>query len=155
MHKFLIGLLLLLAACTTDRVDENELLRQREDQAIQDYLQANDLTAQKQPEGFYYRVLQEGTGTTRPKAGDKVIVHYEGRLLDGKRFDSSRLRGETFSFVVESREVILGWDLALPLMRKGEIAEFYIPSYLAYGTRGQGPIPPSTILVFEIELIEF
>lgn len=152
---FLLTLPVLLGGCNVNSVDEEELQREREDQLIRDYLEANDLEAERTPEGIYYRSIEPGQAGRSPISGNTVTVHYEGFLmLDGKRFDSSRLRGETFEFQVGSPSVIQGWSIALPLMELGELAEFYIPSHLAYGAAGSGStIPPSAILVFEIELL--
>lgn len=146
---------LLLGGCTINSVDEDELKREREDQLIRDYLEANELEAERTPEGLYYRVIEPGQAGRSPIQDNTVTVHYEGfRMLDGKRFDSSRLRGETFDFQVGAGTVIQGWNIALSLMELGEVAEFYIPSYLAYGPAGSGAtIPPDAILIFEIELL--
>lgn len=156
VFTFLFALVgsLLFSGCNVDNVDEGELLREREDQLILEYLEENNLEAERTPEGLYYRLVEAGNIERKPIPGNQVIVHYEGRLLDGKLFDSSRLRGETFEFQLGVGQVIQGWDIGLQLMDLGEVAELYIPSYLAYGDRGSGNvIPPNTILVFEIELL--
>ena len=99
--------------------------------------------------GLQYRIIKSGAGKA-PKAGDTVTVHYKGQLIDGKVFDSSYERGEPVEFQVG--EVIPGWDEALLLMHEGDVWEVAIPSALAYGERAAGPIPPSSVLVFELEL---
>ena len=103
--------------------------------------------------GLQYKVIREGNGK-RPKATDPVTVHYEGRLLDGTVFDSSRERGDNpISFALN--QVIAGWTEGVQLMQEGAIYEFYIPSHLAYGDRGAGSqIKGGATLVFEVELIE-
>ena len=94
-----------------------------------------------------------GTGAT-PKAGDKVLVHYVGTFLDGKKFDSSRDRGTPFEFALGQGRVIKGWDLALAKMRVGDRCKVTIPYELGYGERGYpGAIPPKSDLVFDIEFI--
>lgn len=101
--------------------------------------------------GLQYEVLQAGTGN-KPKASDKVTVHYKGMLLDGKVFDSSYKRGEPTSFGLG--QVIKGWTEGLQLMKKGAKYRFVIPADLAYGARGAGAdIPPYSTLIFEVELI--
>jgi FKBP-type peptidyl-prolyl cis-trans isomerase FklB len=103
------------------------------------------------PSGLQYKVLKAGTGNT-PKATDKVKVNYQGKLIDGTEFDSSYKRGEPAVFQVD--KVIAGWTEALQLMKEGSKWEVYIPSNLAYGERGGGPvIGPNATLIFEIELI--
>jgi FKBP-type peptidyl-prolyl cis-trans isomerase FklB len=86
-----------------------------------------------------------------PVSGDQVTVHYRGQFPNGEEFDSSYSRGEPATF--PSDRLIDGWVEALPLMRVGEIWELYIPSELAYGARGIGPIGPNQALVFQLELV--
>ncbi len=102
--------------------------------------------------GLQYKVLTAGSGA-QPTADSVVEVHYEGRLLDGTVFDSSRQRGATASFGVT--QVIPGWTEALQLMSEGSTWELYIPAELAYGPGGTpgGPIGPNAALIFEVELI--
>ena len=103
------------------------------------------------PSGLQYKVIEEGTGKT-PGADDKVKTHYRGTLIDGTEFDSSYKRGQPAEFPVKG--VIRGWTEALQLMPIGSKWELYIPSNLAYGERGAGPvIGPNATLIFEIELI--
>ena len=101
--------------------------------------------------GLQYRVITEGAGDA-PKATDTVKVHYEGRLISGDVFDSSIARGEPVSFPLDG--VISGWSEGVQLMKVGSKFEFTIPSALAYGPSGTGPIPPNSVLVFDVELLE-
>jgi len=101
--------------------------------------------------GLQYRVITEGAGAA-PKATDTVKVHYEGRLISGDVFDSSIARGEPVSFPLNG--VIPGWSEGVQLMKVGSKFEFTIPSALAYGPSGTGPIPPNSVLVFDVELLE-
>ena len=102
--------------------------------------------------GLQYVVEKEGTGKS-PKATDNVTVHYTGRLLDGKVFDSSVSRGEPATFPLN--RVIPGWTEGLQLMKEGGKYVFFIPSDLAYGAQGApGAIPPHSTLIFEVELIK-
>lgn len=115
---------------------------------------AEDVTPNKDG-GLLKEVLREGSGEN-PSKGDTVFVHYTGTLLDGTKFDSSRDRGEKFSFKVGEGSVIKGWDLGVPTMKKGELSKFTIRSDYGYGKSGSPPtIPPDATLVFEIELFDF
>ncbi|WP_227699126.1 FKBP-type peptidyl-prolyl cis-trans isomerase [Spirosoma radiotolerans] len=102
--------------------------------------------------GLQYSVDKEGTGA-KPTATDRVKVHYTGKTLDGKVFDSSVERGQPAEFGVN--EVIKGWTEALQLMPVGSKWKLYIPSELAYGDRGAGAdIKPGSTLVFDVELLD-
>jgi len=102
--------------------------------------------------GLQYIVTKEGTGK-QPKADSIVKVHYTGKLLDGKVFDSSVKRGEPIEF--QLNQVIPGWTEGLQLMKEGEKATFFIPANLAYGEQGvPGTIPPNSTLIFDVELIK-
>ncbi|MFN3579315.1 MAG: FKBP-type peptidyl-prolyl cis-trans isomerase [Pseudomonas sp.] len=104
--------------------------------------------------GLQYEIISEGDGDgARPSEDDVVTVHYEGKLLDGTVFDSSISRGEPVELPVNG--VIPGWVEALQMMRVGDKWKVTIPSELAYGARSPSPvIPPNSILVFEMELLE-
>ena len=102
--------------------------------------------------GVQYKVIKEGTGAL-PKDTSMVKVHYEGKTLDGKVFDSSYKRGQPTDF--RANQVIKGWTDALVHMPAGSIWEVYIPQELAYGERQQGAdIKPFSMLIFKIELLE-
>src|SRR5512144_2719096 len=97
--------------------------------------------------------LKEGAGA-EAKAGNTVTVHYVGTLTDGTKFDSSRDRGEGFTFKLGAGQVIKGWDQGVAGMKVGQLRKLTIPPELAYGARGFPPvIPPSSTLVFEVELL--
>ena len=100
--------------------------------------------------GLQYEIVTKAEGA-QPKATDVVSVHYEGRLTDGKVFDSSIQRGSPIDLPVSG--VIPGWVEALQLMHVGEKAKLYIPSELAYGAQSPSPaIPANSVLVFDLEL---
>lgn len=100
--------------------------------------------------GLQYEVVKAGEGA-QPKAEDTVTVHYTGTLVDGTVFDSSRDRGEPATFALN--RVIPGWTEGLQLMKVGGNYKFYIPAELAYGDRGAGTIPPNSVLIFDVELM--
>jgi FKBP-type peptidyl-prolyl cis-trans isomerase len=102
--------------------------------------------------GLQYRDEQVGTGA-EAKRGDHVAVHYTGTLQDGKKFDSSRDRGRPFEFDLGAGMVIRGWDEGVAGMKIGGRRTLVIPPDLAYGARGQGPIPPNSTLNFDVELL--
>ena len=103
------------------------------------------------PDGLQYKVLKDGSGKS-PSGSDVVSVHYRGTLVDGTEFDSSYKRGQPIEFPVNG--VIKGWTEALQLMKEGSQWMLYIPSKLAYGERGVGPIGPNEALIFEVELLK-
>jgi FKBP-type peptidyl-prolyl cis-trans isomerase FklB len=102
------------------------------------------------PSGIQYEILKAGNGA-KPTPTSKVTTHYHGMLVDGKVFDSSVQRNSPASFPVNG--VIKGWQEILVLMPVGSKWKVYIPSALAYGSRGTQGIAPNSILIFEIELI--
>lgn len=101
--------------------------------------------------GLQYKVVQEGTGPS-PKQGDTVTVHYRGTLIGGQEFDSSYSRQEPATFQVG--QMIPGFDEGLQLMKQGGKYQLFIPPSLGYGTRSVGPIPPNSLLVFDVELLK-
>jgi FKBP-type peptidyl-prolyl cis-trans isomerase FklB len=101
--------------------------------------------------GLQYKVLKEGTGAN-PTAASKVTVNYEGKLISGKIFDSSYERKQPATFPLSG--VIKGWTEGVQLMKEGATYEFYIPSDLAYGDRGNQAIPGGSTLIFKVELIK-
>ena len=105
------------------------------------------------PSGLQFEVLKSGEGQS-PGPTSLVVTHYEGSFIDGRVFDSSLKRGQPAEFPVNG--VIPGWTEALQMMQEGDKWRLVIPSELAYGKRGAGGgrIPPDSVLVFEVELIE-
>ena len=104
--------------------------------------------------GVIKRVLIRGHSDERPEKGDEVTVHYTGKLLDGTKFDSSVDRGDPFKFRLGVGQVIKGWDEGMAKMSVGQVAKLTCTPDYAYGERGMPPvIPPSSTLVFEVELI--
>ncbi|MBK7515005.1 MAG: FKBP-type peptidyl-prolyl cis-trans isomerase [Betaproteobacteria bacterium] len=112
------------------------------------------------PSGLQYEDTVAGTGA-EAVAGRRVQVHYTGWLHDptaanqrGKKFDSSKDRGQPFAFGLGGGEVIRGWDEGVQGMKVGGTRVLTIPAALGYGARGAGGvIPPNATLVFEVELL--
>lgn len=106
------------------------------------------------PSGLKYTDLQVGNGTPA-QTGKTAVVHYTGWLLDGTKFDSSKDRGQPFSFPLGGGRVIKGWDEGVAGMRVGGKRVLIIPPDLGYGARGAGgTIPPNATLRFEVELLD-
>ena len=103
--------------------------------------------------GLKYQVIKSGKGK-KVKSGDKISVKYKGTLLNGSVFDETKPGQPDFTFNVGKQQVIPGWDEGLQLMKEGDVFKLIIPWRLAYGQHGQGPIPPFSTLVFEVELIK-
>lgn len=135
---------------------------------IEDYLVNNNLEATTTDEGIAVVTLEAGNGEF-PQKGDKVKVDYSVRLLDGTLIDTSdeelakandlyyeQREYAPYEFTLGNREVIEGWDLGIPKVDKGGKAKLLIPSQYAYGARNDGgPIPPNSVLVFDIEVVDF
>jgi len=105
------------------------------------------------PSGVQYKVIKSGpAGGETPDSNDLVRVDYEGTLLDGTVFDSSFRKGQPAVFPVD--EVVPGWTDALQHMRVGDEWYVYLPPRLGYGETGQGEIPPNSVLVFRLKLLD-
>jgi peptidylprolyl isomerase/FKBP-type peptidyl-prolyl cis-trans isomerase FklB len=105
------------------------------------------------PDGLQFKVVRDGPANgLRPQLNDEVKVHYEGKLPDGKIFDSSYQRGIPAALPLKG--LIPGWIEALQLMRPGDEWILYVPPQLGYGSEGAGQIPPGSALIFRIELID-
>ena len=104
--------------------------------------------------GLKIEILKEGSGAGA-KVGDLVAVHYVGALTSGQKFDSSRDRGQPFSFQLGQGYVIQGWEKGILGMKVGELRRLTIAPELAYGDRGAGGlIPPNATLLFEVEMLK-
>jgi peptidylprolyl isomerase len=103
--------------------------------------------------GLKVKLTQKGNGS-QAYAGSTVAVHYTGTLLDGKKFDSSRDRGQPIKFKLGEGRVIKGWDEGIALLKVGDQATFTIPPSIGYGDRDMGAIPPNSTLIFDVELVE-
>jgi peptidylprolyl isomerase len=124
-----------------------------EDAAIEQYVKRHFNGSLPELSGLYVikKVKTNGAVVT---PGSKVQVHYEGKFLDDKVFDSSWSRNKPIEFVVGQRRVIQGWEQGIVHLRQGENAVLIIPSYLGYGNVKTGIIPANTPLVFTLEVLK-
>ncbi|MDN3595530.1 FKBP-type peptidyl-prolyl cis-trans isomerase [Zunongwangia endophytica] len=145
---YLAILVLFFISCGSD--DENcqtKDYRESNDQEIQDYLEANNLDAEKSNSGLYYIVEEEGTGA-QPSRSSRVRVNYKGYFLNGNVFDQNN--DITFGL----QQVIPGWTEGFTNFKEGGSGQLLIPSQLAYGPCNYNTIPGGSVLVFDIELLE-
>jgi FKBP-type peptidyl-prolyl cis-trans isomerase FkpA len=119
--------------------------------AIRKFLTLNSINAIKlDSTGIYYQIITPGIGTVTPKSTSVITVKYKGRFLNGNIFDDSKQDSAVFIL----SNVILGWQLGLPLIKKGGKIRLILPSGYAYEQYGWGTIPPNTNLDFDIELLD-
>lgn len=140
---------LLLFGCSKDETNDNQAETDR--MIIEQYLLDNNITATAHPSGLYYVIEQPGVGG-HPASNSKVIVKYKGYLTNGTVFDQTP-EGKTQPFQLQT--LIEGWRIGIPLLKKGGKGKFIIPSGLGYGSRSTTTIPANSVLVFEIELVDY
>lgn len=145
--SFLALLFIFFISCSEDDkpVDYVSL----NDQQIQEYLEENDLEAEKSASGLYYIIENEGTGE-RPTASDQVRVAYKGYFLNGNVFDQSTSEGISINL----QRVISGWTEGITYFKEGGSGMLLIPSHLGYGPENYRGIPGGSVLIFEIDLID-
>lgn len=155
-----IGLLSLIA-CTPSlekRLQKKMILHPQSMQEVEhnrilQYAINHDLDVKSTPSGIFYVIEEEGKGP-KPSRSANITAHYESKLLlTGRTFDSTYEKGEPLTFKLD--DVIVGWQESIPLLSKGGKGTFIIPSRLAYGEEQVGPVPPHSVLVFDIELLDF
>ena len=133
-------------ACKKD--DQNEQA-DIDDAIIKEYLANNNISATEHESGLHYVITKEGTGG-HPNLTHTVVVDYKGYLLDGTVFDES-----TNAVELPLSKLITGFQIGVNLLKPGGSGTFYIPSMLGYGDQQYGDIPPNSILIFEVELVEY
>lgn len=141
--SLLLAATLFSVSCSLE--DQGEVDQQK----IEQYLADNSLQATRHESGIYYNISTPGTGAN-PSISSTVTVKYKGYLLNNNVFDQS-VNGIQFPL----SNLIPGWQIAIPLLKKGGKGTFYIPSQLGYGPSGQGSIPANSVLIFDIELVNF
>jgi len=141
-------LVVLAASCKKDVTDYGPI----DKKIIEDYLVANNLTAQSTASGLYYIIIKPG-GVNHPKITSSISANYQGYLTNGTVFDQSYSTGAPANFALTA--VIKGWQEGLQLIGvKGKI-KLLIPSALGYGATAKTGIPANSVLIFDIEMVEF
>ncbi len=121
---------------------------QDEEPQILAYASANGITATKHSSGLYYQIIEGGTGAWAT-VNSQVTVSYTGKLLNGNTFDQNS------SYSTALNKLIEGWQIGIPLIKKGGRIKLIIPSSLAYGCNGSGAsIPANSVLYFDVSLID-
>jgi FKBP-type peptidyl-prolyl cis-trans isomerase FkpA len=142
---FCLALIFLILGCRKD--DQNQLDRDLE--IIREWLSDHNLEASATSSGLHYIIDNPGFGN-HPTSISQVTVAYSGKLTNGFIFDQSPTTGIRFGL----NQVIPGWTEGIQLFREGGRGKLIIPSVLAYGARGAGDIPPNSVLIFDIHLIQ-
>ncbi len=149
MKRILLGVLVLvsLASCKDDEELTYEQQLAIDTALIDEFLASNNITAQIDESGLRYVIHEQGSGPT-PEQSSGMVAAYEGTFLDGEVFDSN----EEFTFRLSN--MIDGWRIGLPYIQEGGDISLYIPSGLAYGTRGtaSGSIAPNTVIAFSVQI---
>ncbi len=138
-----------IVGCIPDPISAEEQLGM-DTKKIKAYLADNNLVAESTASGLHYIIEEEGTGG-HPNLNSEVTVNYKGYLLNGKVFDQTNTTPVTFPL----KNLILGWQQGIPLLQKGGKGKFFLPSGLGYGRQATGSIPANSVLIFEIELVNF
>ena len=141
-----IFFLLVFVSCTAKKAEKQA---QTDDAILQQYIQENGLTAQKTASGLYYVIENPGTGLPC-NSNSYVKVSYKGYFTDGVVFDESDAQGISFNL----NGVIEGWTEGIPYFKEGGNGKLLLPSNLAYGKSGTSGIPPNSVLIFDVKLLE-
>jgi len=150
-----VAVALLLAACNRGAATADPAQLAKAAAEAKTYMDTNAKAAgvQTLPSGVQYKIVRSGPATgLKPGPNDEVKVHYEGKLVDGTVFDSSYERGQPAAMPLPA--LIPAWKEALQLMRPGDEWTLYVPPAQGYGEEGAGEIPPNSVLIFRIELID-
>lgn len=148
--RYLSLILIVMLAIVSCKKDDTATQADTDEQIIKDYLANNSLEATRHESGIYYNIVKEGGGS-HPNVSNTIIIKYKGQLIDGTVFDESGNSSATFPL----SSLIRGWQFGVPLLKPGGKGIFYIPSALGYGPNGTANIPANSVLIFEIELIDF
>jgi FKBP-type peptidyl-prolyl cis-trans isomerase FkpA len=134
---------------TCDKNIPSDVAPTNEITIIKNYLMTNGITATQHESGLFYRIVSQGSGSS-PSLCSNVSVQYKGTLINGTLFDESKT---TITFNLGN--LIKGWQIGIPLLKKGGEATFYIPPSLGYGSNATSGIPANSTLIFELRLIAF
>ena len=154
---YLVALIFIFTACgktntyTCDPTPPAAVASSAEISAIQNYLNANGISATQDPSGFFYQILNPGTGTVTPTVCSNVTVTYIGTLMggNGAPFDSNTT-GVSFPL----GNLIIGWQKGIPLIKKGGSIKLFIPPSMGYGASASGSIPANSYLIFNVSLLD-
>lgn len=135
-------------SCEEKQKQQNIDWAAHDDKVISEHLAENNIDAIKHSSGVYYRITKEGNGK-HPNGTSVVKVNYKGYLLDGKVFDE----GQGVEFPLGG--VIQGWTIGIPFIDKGGSGQLFIPSFLGYGYQSPPGIPPNSVLIFDVDLLDF
>ena len=147
--KYFLPILLIAFAFSSCAKKKAEEQAATDETIIQQYIAANNLNATATGSGLYYVIDTQGNGAGCTSTST-VKVAYSGYFTDGDVFDESDSQGISFSL----QSVIKGWTEGIPYFKEGGSGKLLLPSALAYGKNGSGSIPPNTVLIFDVELIE-
>ena len=156
MTKFIVAIVIIaISAFVIYRMQENKKIAAESKKKGAEFLVKNKSQAGviETSTGLQYLISSAVESGETPQSNSRVKVHYHGTLIDGSVFDSSVERGQPITFGLN--QVIPGWTEGLQLMKKGEKFRFFIPPELGYGNRGAGAIPPGSVLIFDVELLDF
>lgn len=158
LHNLFIILFTLsfgLYGCYLDNTDEASDARQLNDQQIQDYIVANGLNATGTGTGLFYQVTTANPNGQRIQKGDSVIYHYVAKLISGTIVDStSTFRNRPDKIITDTRATLAGLEEALYQLHEGEEATVLIPSYLGLGQASTSTIPPYSVIIYEIKILD-
>ena len=148
-YTLLILVIALFASCDSDlkEIEVKDYTVENEAE-IKQYIEDNDLVAERSDSGLYYIIEEPGTGE-QPTASSNVTVAYKGYFTNGDVFDASDEDGVSFPL----NGVISGWTEGIPYFKEGGKGKLLIPSYLAYGSKYYNGIPGGSVLIFDIHLI--
>lgn len=150
---FIIALPFVMLSCnkksSSDNCNNTGVTSAAEIATIQQYLTANSITATQDPAGFFYQIIAPGSGVT-PTLSSQVSVTYTGKFVNGTVFDSN-VSKPVMTFPLSG--VIRGWQLGVPLIKKGGKINLYLPPTLGYGCYDSNGIPGNSTLIFSIELV--
>ena len=159
MKRVVVGLVAIafalgITGCLQDEIFDEDAQLQTDIALIEESLADNNIEADTlMPSEIRIVVTEEGTGEGA-KFGDTVIADYTGYLLDGTEFDSSEDRSPLTFVLQRGDQVIPAWDIAFEGLKKGSKATFWAPSGLCYGQNGSGTIPPNSVLIFDVEVVD-
>ena len=139
-----------LSSCFKGDNFDPEVQARADDALITKFLADKNITAIKHSSGLYYQIIQPGSGNITYSGNTEVTAKYVGRLLNGNIFDQTTTQAISFKL----GGVIVGWQIGVPLIQKGGKIRLFIPSEYGYGQQGAGPIPPNSVLDFDIELVD-